>query len=517
MKVVTVAEMREIEQRAEREYGLTSPILMEHAGHSVAELLRAHAGGDVSRRNVLVLVGPGNNGGDGRVMGRYLAQWGARVSYYVWKERRLEFDLQQMTVGRDQAALRVALAGADIVADALLGTGASRPLDPTMRSLIALVTAEKQRRPDLLVLAVDLPTGLNSDTGAVDSGTIRADLTITLAFPKLGLLLFPGADYVGELLVGGIGLPDDMPITTGLELLDAALVRPLLPKRPLDSNKGTFGKVMVVAGSSLYIGAAYLAAAACGRIGAGLVTLATTADRAPTYAMKLAEATYHLLPPESASPQERAQSILDALIGYKALVVGPGLGQDEATGAFLDHLFAGVKAMPASKRPRMIVDADGLNHLAKVERFWEHLPPYTVITPHPGEMTRLRGGQPVSGGGPDRLDVVRQAARDWNLVVVLKGAATLIGAPDGRLRINWSGNPALASAGTGDVLSGATGGLLAQGLDPYDAACAAVYLHSRAGALVRDHIGDAGLLAGDLLDQLPIALQETKSATAAQC
>ncbi|MGZ3677391.1 MAG: NAD(P)H-hydrate epimerase, partial [Ktedonobacterales bacterium] len=339
MKVVTVAEMREVEQRAEREYGLTSPILMEHAGRSVAERLRAHVGGDVSRRNVLVLVGPGNNGGDGRVMGRYLAQWGARVSYYVWKERRLEFDRHQMTVGRDQAELRVALAGADIVADALLGTGASRPLDPTMRSLMALVTAEKQRRPDLLVLAVDLPTGLNSDTGAVDPGTIRADLTITLAFPKVGLLLFPGADYVGELQVGGIGLPDDMPITTGLELLDAALVRSMLPKRPLDSNKGTFGKVMVVAGSSLYIGAAYLAAAACGRIGAGLVTLATTADRAPTYAMKLAEATYHLLPPESAPPQARAQSILDALTDYKALVVGPGLGQDEATGAFLDHLF----------------------------------------------------------------------------------------------------------------------------------------------------------------------------------
>ncbi|MGZ6322267.1 MAG: NAD(P)H-hydrate dehydratase, partial [Ktedonobacterales bacterium] len=177
----------------------------------------------------------------------------------------------------------------------------------------------------------------------------------------------------------------------------------------------------------------------------------------------------------------------------------------------------GVKALPDGKRLRLIVDADGLNHLAKVERFWEHLPPYTVITPHPGEMTRLRGGQRVSGGEADRLDVVRQAARDWNLVVVLKGAATLIGAPDGRLRINWSGNPALASAGTGDVLSGATGGLLAQGLDPYDAANAAVYLHSRAGALVRDHIGDAGLLAGDLLDQLPLALKETKNATNGQC
>ena len=516
MKVVTVAEMREIEQRAEREYGLTSPMLMEHAGRSAAELLRAHVGGDVSHRDVLVLVGPGNNGGDGRVMGRYLARWGARVSYYVWKERRLEFDRQQLTVGKDLAAVRVALASADIVADALLGTGTSRPLDPTMRALIALVTAEKQRRADLLVLAVDLPTGLNADTGEVDPGTIRADLTITLAFPKVGLLLFPGAEYVSELKVGDIGLPDDMPISAGLEQIDAGLLRPLLPKRPLNSNKGTFGKVMVVAGSSLYIGAAYLAAAAAARIGAGLVTLATTAERAPIYAMKLAETTYHLLPPESASPQERAQSILDALDGYSALAVGPGLGQEAGTRAFLEHLFAGVRAMRDKVRPRLIVDADGLNNLAQIERFWELLPPQTVITPHPGEMTRLRGGQRVSGGDVDRIDVARQAARDWNLVLVLKGAATLIAAPDGRLRVNWPGNPALASAGTGDVLTGATGGLLAQGMDPFDGASAAVYLHSRAGFLVSERIGDAGLLAGDLLEQLPIALRETKRATG-QC
>lgn len=511
MKVVTVDEMREVERRADAEYELTSPILMEHAGRSVAECLRLYLDGDVSDRDVLVLVGPGNNGGDGRVMARYLADWGAQVTLYAWKERRLEVGARYVPVNDDLAAVREAISRADVVADALLGTGHSRPLDPTMRQLLALVRDEKRRRPQLAVLAVDLPSGLNADTGAVDEGTIPADLTVTLAFPKVGLLLFPGASYIGELFVGSIGLPDEMAIPVDFEMLDTDFVRPLLPPRPLNSNKGTFGKVMIVAGSSLYIGAPYLAAGAAGRVGAGLVTLATTAERAPVYAMKLPEATYHVLPPETASPDDRAGSVLGGLKGYRAAVIGPGLGQSDDTRTFLERLFAGIKAMPEDEQPRLIVDADGLNNLSHIEHWWERLPARTVITPHPGEMARLRGGEPVSGGGPDRLDVIRQAARDWNLVVVLKGAASLIASPEGHLRVNWPGNPALASAGTGDVLSGCVGGLLAQGLPPFDAATAAVYLHSRAGHLVSERIGDAGLLAGDLLPEIPIAIRDTKT------
>lgn len=510
MKVVTIDEMREIEQRAERDYALTSPILMEHAGRSVAEELRLYLGGDIANREVLVLVGPGNNGGDGRVMARCLADWGAHITYYAWKDRRLEVDNRYIPINDDLAAVREAIARADVVADALLGTGHSRPLDPTMSKLLTLVAAEKQRRSALVVLAVDLPSGLNADTGTVDEGTIAADLTVTLARPKIGLFLFPGAELVGELRVGSIGLPPDMPIETGVEMLDASFIRSLLPPRPLDSNKGTFGKVMVMAGSALYLGAAYLAAAAAARAGAGLVTLATTADRAPFYATKLVEATYHLLPPEEADPDARARSLLDALDGYRAIVLGPGLGQSDATRAFIVRLLMGIREMDGATRPRLIVDADGLNNLSAIERWWEQLPAATVITPHPGEMARLRGGERVSSGGPDRLAVARQCAHDWNLTVILKGACTLIAAPDGRLRVNWPGNPALASAGTGDVLAGCVGGLLAQGMHPFDAASTAVYLHSRAGLLVSERIGDAGLLASDLLPELPVALRDSK-------
>src|SRR5262249_23357524 len=261
------------------------------------------------------------------------------------------------------------------------------------------------------------------------------------------------------------------------------------------SNKGTFGKAMVLAGSSAYIGAAYLAAAAAARIGAGLVTLATTEDRARYYATLLPEATYALLPPDSFSAADRAQALLDHLAGYTALIIGPGLGQSQATRALLDVVFERLRGLPDAERPRLIVDADGLNNLAHIERWWERLPARTVLTPHPGEMSRLLGGTKVSGGGPDRLEVARGSARAWGHVIVLKGASALIAAPEGGdLRVNWPGNPALASAGTGDVLSGAVGGLLAQGLEPFDAASAAVSLHSRAGLRVSERLGDAGLL-----------------------
>ncbi|HEX6540287.1 MAG TPA: NAD(P)H-hydrate dehydratase [Ktedonobacterales bacterium] len=510
MKIVTVAEMVAVEQQAEQKYGLSSPMLMEHAGRSVAEAIQARLEGEVGGLRVVVLAGPGNNGGDGRVAARYLSEWGARVTVYDWKRGQIEAGGQSTPVGEDLGGLHGVLAEADVVLDAILGTGHARPLAPTMAAAFALVAAERKRRPDLYVVAVDLPSGLNADTGEVDPGTLAADLTVTLAFPKVGLLLFPGASYVGELQVGSIGLPAEMPIAAGLEMLDNELIGPLLPARPLESNKGTFGKVLALSGSPHYIGAAYLVCGAAARSGAGLVTLATVPELAPFYATMLPEITYAPLPPESAEPEERAKVVLDALDGYRALVVGPGLGQSQATAALLERLFAGLSSLAPEKRPHLIVDADGLNNLAKLDAWWQRLPPQTILTPHPGEMARLRGGAAVSGGGADRLAVVQEAARAWGHVVVLKGACTLIGSPDGSLRINGSPNPALASAGTGDVLAGTIAGLLAQGMEPYPAACAGVYLHALTGLRVSAHLGNAGLLAGDLLPELPLARHDVQ-------
>ncbi len=280
MHIVTVAEMRELETRADHEYGLTSHILMENAGKSAADILVAHINRirSVAELEFLILVGPGNNGGDGLVMGRYLEKWGGLVSLYRWKEQRLAIDGEDVPEKDTQEKLEEKFQRASYVLDALLGTGVSRPLPESMRSLLGRVRQEREKRDSLRVVAVDLPTGMNADTGEVDPGTILADITITLACPKQGCFFFPGREYIGKLYVGDIGLPAELEEHLHSEMLTGALVKKILPKRPLDSNKGTFGKVMLLCGSPAYPGSAFLAGSGAGRVGAGLVTLAVTKE-----------------------------------------------------------------------------------------------------------------------------------------------------------------------------------------------------------------------------------------------
>jgi len=290
------------------------------------------------------------------------------------------------------------------------------------------------------------------------------------------------------------------------EMLTGALVKNILPKRPLDSNKGTFGKVMLLCGSPAYPGSAFLAGSGAGRIGAGLITLAVTEQMYPIYASALHEATFLLLPDESAESFERTNALMDHLGGYRTLLMGPGLGQSPPIREVILQVLEQLRAMPDEQRPHLVIDADGLNNLSALERWWTLLPAGTVITPHPGEMGRLCNGLKVSGGSIDRLELVRTKAREWQVTLVLKGACTIIAEPDGRTRINWLANPALATAGTGDVLSGMLAGLLAQNVTPFDTASAAVYLHTAAAELVSAEIGHAGLLASDLLPKIPRAM-----------
>ncbi len=512
MHIVSVDEMRALETRAAEEYGLTSPILMENAGRSAAEILARYiAEKDSQKRSIdlldfLVLVGPGNNGGDGMVMARYLEQWGGHVSSYRWKEQQLTVHGREIAGEEVPARLEEVMQRCDYVLDALLGTGRSRPLPEGMRTLLGRVRAERERRAALRIIAVDLPTGMDADSGAVDPGTIAADITITLACPKQGFFFFPGRDYMGELAVGDIGLPARLESNLHAEMLTGELIRALLPERPLNSNKGTFGKVMLYSGSPAYPGSAFLAGNAAGRIGAGLVTLAVTEHMFPIYAGAFHEGTFLLLPAEAAGSFERASSIINALDGYRALLVGPGLGQSPYTREVILEMLESLRAMPDEKRPQMVIDADGLNNLSALERWWTLLPKDTVITPHPGEMGRLCHGLKVSGGAVDRLDLARRKAAEWQVTLVLKGACTIIAEPGGRTRISWRANPALATAGTGDVLAGMIAGLLAQKPGPFDAASAGVYLHTAASELVSAGIGHMGLLASDLLAQIPRAI-----------
>ncbi len=447
MHIVTVAEMRELETRADHEYGLTSHILMENAGKSAADILVAHINRirSVAELEFLILVGPGNNGGDGLVMGRYLEKWGGLVSLYRWKEQRLAIDGEDVPEKDTQEKLEEKFQRASYVLDALLGTGVSRPLPESMRSLLGRVRQEREKRDSLRVVAVDLPTGMNADTGEVD-------------------------------------------------------------QRPLDSNKGTFGKVMLLCGSPAYPGSAFLAGSGAGRVGAGLVTLAVTKKMHPIYASAFHEATFVLLPDENAESFERSSALLNHLGGYRSLLLGPGLGQGASIREVILQILEQLRAMPDEQRPRLVIDADGLNNLSALERWWTLLPADTVITPHPGEMGRLCNGLKVSGGNIDRLELARSKAMEWQVTLVLKGACTIIAEPDGHTRINWLANPALATAGTGDVLAGLVVGLLAQHIRSFDAASAAVYLHTAASELVSAEIGHAGLLASDLLPKIPRAI-----------
>ncbi len=513
MHIVTVAEMRELEARADHEYGLTSHILMQNAGKSAADIFLAHLPPQqsIQQLRILFLIGPGNNGGDGLVVARHLAEAGSSIVLYHWKERQLTVQGRDIDEVETASLLEEAIQQADYVIDALLGTGTSRPLNDDLRTLLGRVNQERAARNSVRVIAIDLPTGLNADTGEVDPGTMHADMTITLACPKQGFFFFPGRDYLGELSVGSIGLPPELERDLPNEMLDDTLVSSLLPARPLESNKGTFGKVMLFCGSPSYPGSAFLAGTAAGRVGAGLVTLAVTEQMLPIYASAYHEATFALLPPETTASFERSKTLIEHLHGYRSLLMGPGLGQSSGTRELILQVLEQLRSQPEHERPKLVIDADGLNNLSALERWWTLLPSGTVITPHPGEMGRLCGGMKVSGGSIERLELARSKAQEWQVSLVLKGACTIVAEPDGRVRINWLANPALAAAGTGDVLAGMTVGFLAQNLAPFDAASVAVYLHTVAAGIVSRDLGLAGMLASDLLPNLPRAMLQCRS------
>ena len=509
MKIVTSDQMREIDRRCS-EVGLPTEVLMENAGLAVAEEVRRLLA-TVVGSEILVLVGPGNNGGDGLVVARHLHDWGAKVRLYLYRrqaegDKNLSLALERgisYCQGDDELP---PLESTAVVVDALFGTGRLRPLDQALSRILEQVKVAKENRPRLLIVALDLPSGLDADTGAIDPACLAADVTVTLGFPKIGLFSFPGADKVGELKIGDIGIPPSLAEDVSTELITAEQVATFLPRRPRDANKGTFGRVLVAAGSINYIGAAYLACSGAIRVGAGLVTLATPKSLQPILASKLTEVTYAPLPeaePGIVAP-EAAQVLLEWLAGYDILLLGCGLGQSPAA---VEFIWASLFSLPQDQL--VVLDADALNTLARTPEWWQRLGSRVVLTPHPGEMSRLTG-LPVPEIQSDRLKWAQEYAVRWQQTLVLKGAYTVIAAPDGKAKLSPIANAGLASAGTGDVLSGAIAGLMAQGLSPFDASVCGVYLHGMAGELVTEELGDAGMIADDLLPKLPLVIKGLK-------
>jgi NAD(P)H-hydrate epimerase len=510
VKIVTAAQMAASETASER-HGVSTDTLMENAGLAVARAARQDLGGAAGAR-VLVLVGPGNNGADGLVAARHLRRWGAEVTAYLVTRRAAsdpKMDLaQEYGVGVLHSAndpglaqLERLLAGSRLVIDAVLGTGRARPLEGAVRDAMLCLGAARGVKIRPRVLALDLPTGLNPDTGEVDPACPVADFTVALGLPKAGLLAFPGAAHVGELIVADIGLPSGLEEEEGidLELLTSELAGRLLPARPLNSHKGTFGHALVIAGSRNYVGAAYLASQAAVRSGAGLVTLATPESVYPIAAGKLTEVIHLPLPEddEGCVSPEAADSIRSKVGRYNSILLGCGLGRTKGTTEFVERLVSEVR--PAAP---MLIDADGLNNLSALADWWRRLEGPVAVTPHPGEMATLTGAS-TAEVQQDRVESARRWAAHWNVTVVLKGAHTVIAEPGGPVRVSPFANPGLASGGTGDVLAGIIAGLLAQGLSPADATCCGVYLHGQVAEAVRDRMGDAGTIASDLIELLP--------------
>jgi len=508
MRLVKAAEMQEMDRLTIREAGIAGIVLMENAARGATRVFLEHFEPPRNSR-VLFLCGPGNNGGDGYVMARYLHQRGYGITVLVLSEfgkiagdaltnleiiRRMGLDLREIPDLNHWETCRGLLKSADFAIDAILGTGLNSPVRGLYRQVIDDLNASA-----VPVTAIDIPSGIHADTGQIMGTAVRAELTATFGFPKLGQLLFPGASLVGRLVRIDIGIPKGVAdrIPALHRLIEARDMKEILPADEQDVHKGRRGHLLVLAGSTGKTGAAVLACLGALRAGAGLVTLGIPSSLNPILEGKLTEAMTCPLPETQAGTLalEGEKQILDLLREKTALALGPGLSTHEDTVRL-------VRRVVAQSPVPTVVDADGLNALAGDLSPLRSCGDRAVLTPHPGEMARLTG-LANSDIQADRAGLAARFAQNQGCHLVLKGARTLVARPDGRVHVNPTGNPALAGGGSGDVLTGILGGFLARGLPPGKAAVAGVYLHGLAADLLAEGMGEAGILAGELPEVIP--------------
>ncbi|MEP6973120.1 MAG: NAD(P)H-hydrate dehydratase [Actinomycetota bacterium] len=514
MKPILTPDQAAALDRETQERGIPAELLMERAGRAVARAAVDMMGGTYGRRAVVVC-GKGNNGGDGLVAGRHLAGWGVRVAVVAVEAladlrepaatnaRRLGESPSIRVLPFSGATLARELERADVTIDAIFGTGFRGIPEDEWADAIAGVNASL-----VPVVAVDIPSGVNGATGAVEGDAVRADLTVTFGAAKVGAVVLPGADFAGVVRVAGIGFPDDL-VRPDTFLMEPDDVTALLPERPIDTHKRATGVLLVVAGSRDMTGAVRLIAEAGGRIGAGLIQVAVPQGILSIVQTAVVESTFLALPETSAGTVGAAalDIVLERLNGVDALAIGPGLSSDEETARFVREL---VRACPVP----FVLDADGLNAFAgRADELLDRKAvadrkAEAVLTPHMGEFARLSG---VTGRelAEDRLRHTRALAATTGAVTLLKGSRTLVVTPGGTVRVNPTGGPVLATAGSGDVLTGVIGGLLARGLDAVDAASVGAYVHGLAGVLAGRSLGE-GTLASDIAARLPEAVNRVR-------
>ncbi len=516
MKIVTAAQMQALDRRAITEARIPSLTLMDHAGTSVAAAME-QTFGSLAGKTVAVLCGKGHNGGDGFVVARLLKRKRARVQVLLMtRVADLAGDAKTMyrrfvSAGGasavlacpSSAKLQTLLGHSDLIVDALLGTGLSAPITGPYRTAIDCINDA-----DRPVTAVDLPSGIHADTGAVLGTAVRATLTVTFALPKLGLYVGPGIDHAGIVRIADIGIPASYAdaVDSRISLITGEETRRLLPARLPSAHKGTYGHVGIIAGSVGKTGAAALAARAALRAGAGLVTVATPASVNDTLEAKLLEAMTVPMPETKA--RTLARSGLDRLVTFtnarSAVAIGPGLTTHPETVELIHALITRLE------KPS-VLDADALNALAGRPALLAECKVPLILTPHPGEMARLKEQATSQSVNADRIGTASRFAQQRGVILVLKGARTVVAHPSGQVAICPTGNPGMATAGTGDALTGIIVGLLAQGLNVWGAARAGTYLHGLAGDLAAASLGFAGMTAGDLIERIPHALTQTVS------
>ncbi len=516
MRAVTVDQMRSLDCRTIKEHGVPGAELMVRAGHGVGRIIRRWL--HVARPMpdpVLLVAGRGNNGGDAFAAACYLHDchvpvevWLAGSSDQVQCEARIHLDMMRQLpipffqlpgeVDWQQPVNRRVFS---VIVDGLLGTGSHG--EP--RGVIARAIHFINRQRAGLVVAIDLPSGLDADTGCPTTSTVRADITVALALPKAGLLRPEAREYVGALDVVDIGIPPDyvaqIPDAIEPELITAADIAPLFSRRPRLSHKGDFGHALLIGGAQGYTGAIALAALAALRSGAGLVSVLTPRTLAPMVAGVAPEAMVH-------AGEETESGSLAAdlwthwqprLREFDAILVGPGMTRNEHTRLLVEQL------MQHAAAP-LILDADALNVLAGSADRLKNVTVPVVLTPHPGELARLLGVT-TTAVQANRLAAIKQAVNLTGAAVILKGSGTLVAAPGHACAINLTGNPGLAKGGSGDALAGLLTGLLAQGLPAYDAACAAVFMHGRSADRAAARLSEPGLIARDVVDEMPYVFQ----------
>lgn len=535
VKLYTVKEMVDLENEANAS-GLSYGMMMENAGKCLADEIEI-AYSHKSNRNILALVGSGNNGGDALVALDYLAadQW-TGYAYFV-KPRADDDPLVQRFIKSGGQVIKAEgdidfknlsdlLNQCNIIVDGVFGTGIKLPLKGEVAKILAFCKSslagfgEKKH-----IVAVDCPSGIDCESGAVAEETIQAEHTVTMAGIKSGMINSPATHYLGKLRIGNIGQLSNLIAFQQNKkyILSKDIIKGYLPERPVDAHKGTFGTALIIAGSLNYTGAALLSGMAAYRSGAGLVTMAVPSPLHAALAGQFPEATWILLPDEmGVISKDAARVVQQSLSRATAILIGPGFGLEDPTKEFIQELLsssghinsgdmgfihkAGSSKIDQISDKPIVIDADGLKLLSKIINWSGVLPPGSILTPHPGEMSVLTGLS-TDQIQTNRVEVALDFSRKWGHIVVLKGAYTIIASPDGRLAVVPIASSALARAGTGDVLAGLIVGLRAQGMNAFKAACAGAWIHANAGVLAAERIGNtASVIAGDVLSSVPAVI-----------